>query len=249
MIQRLFISSVQKELAEERQAIRDYVRGDVLLRRFFDAFLFEDLPASDRRADEVYLGEVDRCGLYVGLFGNEYGAVASNGKSPTELEFDRATAKNKPRLIFVKGADDKARDPRMTALIRRAGDQLIRRRFTDTAGLIPALYASLVDYLVSKERVRTGPFDASACQDAELRDLSAEKIRRFVGIARAERGFPLPLKTPTSTVLEHLHLLKGDRPTHAAVLLFGKAPQRFLLSSMVKCAHFHGTEVQKPIPS
>jgi predicted HTH transcriptional regulator len=33
------------------------------------------------------------------------------------------------------------------------------------------------------------------------------------------------------------------------VLLFGRQPQRFLLSSEVKAAHFHGTAVAKPIPS
>lgn len=33
------------------------------------------------------------------------------------------------------------------------------------------------------------------------------------------------------------------------VLLFGRAPQRFLISSEVKCGHFHGTEIAKPIPS
>ena len=33
------------------------------------------------------------------------------------------------------------------------------------------------------------------------------------------------------------------------MLLFGKAPQRFLISSEIKCAHFHGTRVGKPIPS
>ena len=33
------------------------------------------------------------------------------------------------------------------------------------------------------------------------------------------------------------------------MLLFGKRPQRFLISSAVKCAHFHGTRVGKPIPS
>lgn len=36
---------------------------------------------------------------------------------------------------------------------------------------------------------------------------------------------------------------------NAAMLLFGKQPQRFLISSEVKCAHFHGLEVAKPIPS
>ena len=48
---RIFISSVQKEFAAERAALRDYLRGDVLMRRFFDVFLFEDVPAADRRAD------------------------------------------------------------------------------------------------------------------------------------------------------------------------------------------------------
>ncbi len=66
---RIFISSVQNEFAQEREALRDYLREDALLRRFFDAFLFEDAPASDQRPDELYLDEVERCDLYVGLFG------------------------------------------------------------------------------------------------------------------------------------------------------------------------------------
>jgi len=35
----LFISSVQKEFAAERAALRDYLRGDTLMRRFFEPFL------------------------------------------------------------------------------------------------------------------------------------------------------------------------------------------------------------------
>ena len=73
---RLFISSVQKDLAEERQALKDYIEGDTLLRRFFEVFLFEKLPASDRRANDVYLDEVDRCDLYIGaLLPNTWGVV------------------------------------------------------------------------------------------------------------------------------------------------------------------------------
>jgi ATP-dependent DNA helicase RecG len=70
---RLFISSVQKEFVKERAALRDYLRGDALMRRFFDPFLFEDVPTADRRADEVYLHEVEICDIYIGMFGNEYG--------------------------------------------------------------------------------------------------------------------------------------------------------------------------------
>src|SRR3990172_7896946 len=102
----IFVSSVQKELQSERQAVRDFVRGDALLRRFFDVFLFEDLPASDRRADDVYLDEVARCAIYLGLLGDEYGGEDASGVSPTEREFDHATARGKVRLVFVKGALD-----------------------------------------------------------------------------------------------------------------------------------------------
>jgi ATP-dependent DNA helicase RecG len=55
---RIFVSSVQKELAAERRALKDYIQRDPLLGRFFEVFLFEDLPASGRRADEVYLKDL-----------------------------------------------------------------------------------------------------------------------------------------------------------------------------------------------
>ena len=72
-LMRIFISSVQKEFSTERTALRDYLKGDPLLRRFFDIFLFEEVPAADRRTDSVYLDEVGRCDIYLGLFGNDYG--------------------------------------------------------------------------------------------------------------------------------------------------------------------------------
>lgn len=79
---RIFISSVQKEFTEERAALRDYLRGDALMWRFFEPFLFEDVPAADRRAYEVYLDEVDHCDLYLGLFGDDYGYEDAEGVSP-----------------------------------------------------------------------------------------------------------------------------------------------------------------------
>src|SRR5688572_4519008 len=245
----LFVSSVQKELAEERRAVQSFVESDPLLRRFFKVFRFEELPAADRRADAVYLDEVDRCAVYVGLFGNEYGFEDAGGVSPTEREFDRATARGKPRLIFVKGADDKGRHPKMAALVRKAGDQLIRRRFTTVPDLTASLYASLVDHLERTGALRTRPFDASACADASLADVSEEKLRRFLARARGERRFALPADAPVVDALRHLNLLDHGRPSNAAILLFGRAPQRFLPTSEVKCMHFHGTDVRKPIPS
>ena len=245
---RIFISSVQKELAAERRALKDYIQGDPLLRRFFEVFLFEDLPASDRRSDEVYLAEVDRCAIYLGLFGRKYGFEDRSGVSPTEREFVRATERGKERLVFVIGSDDAGRDPKMLNLIRQAGEQVVRRRVRTTPELIAAVYASFVEYLERHGELRTRPFDASACQDATLDDISDKHVRWFLTQAR-ERQYPLADSTPVADVLTHLSLLDKNRPTNAAILLFGRAPQRFLLSSEVKCMHFHGAEIRKPIPS
>ena len=99
---KIFISGVQKELKTERQALKDYIYGDPLLRQFFEVFLFESQPASDRRADDVYLEEVKASDIYLGLFGNNYGPENGKGQSPTHREFLLATKLGKPRLIFIK---------------------------------------------------------------------------------------------------------------------------------------------------
>ena len=245
----IFISSVQREFAEERAALRDYLRGDPLMRRFFDPFLFEDVPATDRRPDALYLDEVERCELYVGLFGDEYGTEDEEGLSPTEREFDHATALGKQRLIFLKAARGTSRHPKMAALIGKAQAGLIRARFGGTEDLVAALYASLVEYLGAQELLRWEPFDVAACPNAGFDDLDPERMVRFVGTAGRARQFPLSEDAPPEALLEHLNLLNKGRPTNAAILLFGRAPQRFLISSQIKCAHFHGTQVAKPIPS
>ena len=246
---RIFVSSVQGEFANERAALRDYIHDDALMRRFFDVFLFEDNPAADRRPDDLYLDEVERADIYVGLFGSDYGNEDDEGKSPTEREFDHATAAGSHRLIFVKGGGDDARHPKMRALIGRAQAGLIRKRFNTAAELVAGLYAALVEYLEVRGLIRWGPFDAAPCTRATVDDLDFERIARFTRTARRARQFPLPEETPVPQLLEHLNLLNEERLTNAAVLLFGKAPQRFLIASEIRCAHFHGTEVAKPIPS
>lgn len=249
MRMRLFMSSVQKELQMERRAVKDFVQGDALLRRYFEVFLFEDLPAADRRADDVYLKEVERSEVYVGLFANEYGNEDYEGLSPTEREFAHATARGKTRLVFVKGTDDKGRHPKMLKLIRNAGSQLIRRRFTDIPDLNAALYASLVEHLERSGELRTLPFDASACPRATLGDISTDRLIWFLAAAHRERNYALSERTPPEKALAHLNLLDGKLPSYAAVLIFCDDPQRFLPTAEVKCLHFHGTEIRKPIPS
>lgn len=242
---RIFLSSIQKELAVERARVRDYVRGSSLLSRYFEIFLFEEVPASDIRADQLYLDEVAACDLYLGIFGYEYGWCDEEGLSPTHREFREASRHHKQRLIFVKGDDEELREEKMGKLISEASDQLIRRRFVEEPELIRLLEAALVQRLEDEGLIQNRPFDAAPCPGTSLADLDEEKITQFAQTALKNR---IVGREPAE-VLTHLNLLVDDRPTHAAILLFGADPQRFLISATVKCAHFHTLEVVKPIPS
>jgi len=68
-------------------------------------------------------------------------------------------------------------------------------------------------------------------------------------LTKKERGFPLSPGTPTGQVLTHLDLLEGSQPSNAAILLFGVKPRKFVPTAEIKCMHYHGTVVAKPIPS
>jgi ATP-dependent DNA helicase RecG len=246
----IFVSSVQKEFASERRAIKDFITRDALLSRFIsEVFLFEDIPAADRRPDNIYLDEVEQCDIYLAILGNDYGWKNEEGKSPTELEFDHATKTHRERLVFVKGTDDKDRDPDMAKLVNRAGHQLTRRRFPDTSGLIGEVYASLVASLESRGDLRSTPFDDTACEGATLRDIDNATVKSFVDTAEASGRLSLKGSHAPKTVLQNFNLLKDNVPTNAAMLLFGKDPRRFFNNAQVHCFHFLGTEKRKPIAS
>jgi len=247
---KIFISSVQKELQSERRAIKDFILNDALLRRFIsEVFLFEDIPACDRRPDDIYLTEVEGCDIYLALLGNEYGWKNEEGKSPTELEFDHATNTHRERLVFVRGDDDKARAPEMADLVRKAGRQLTRRRFSDTPGLIREVYASLVECLENRGAIQSTPFDDSICDGATLRDIDNEQVKTFVEMAESVGRLQLKGSRSPKAILQNFNLLRDGQPSNAAILLFGKNPGRFFNNIQVHCFHFHGTEKQKPIAS
>ena len=247
---KIFISSVQKEFQQIRLDLKAFLLGDAVLHRFIsEVFLFEDLPAKDRRADQVYLEEVERCDIYLGIFGHEYGNEDQEGISPTEHEYDHATKKRKTRLVYVWGSDEKRRAPKMRKPVGKVSGELIRRRVEDVSALTAEVYASLVDYLDNIGALRVPPFDTSACDRANLKDLSRKRIDWFLETARRERGFPLKSNTTTQALLTHLNLLDDGKPTNAAMLLFGSNPQHFHRTAETKCIHCHSTEYRRPFAS
>jgi ATP-dependent DNA helicase RecG len=246
---KVFISSVQRELAAERRAVKENILHDPVLGLFFkDVFLFEDIPAKDQAPDDIYLHEVDRRDIYIGILGNEYGRKNADGLSATEMEFIRATEAHRERLIFI-AKDGSKREPEMAAMIRRIDRQLTRQSFFDIPSLVREVYASLVGFLRERKDIRTTPFDATDCDGSKLSDIDAKQIDLFLENAKSRGRLHLRGGKSTKSVLQHFNLVSDGIPTNAAMLLFGRDPFRFLPNAQVQCLHFRGTEKRKPILS
>jgi len=249
---KIFVSGVQKELAVERRAVKNFISRDVLLSEYFDVFLFEDGCAKSKSAESVFLEEVRDCQIYIGIIGKEYGFVGKGGKSSTEEEYRLAKKLHKTVLIYIKGengANDKKRDIEVQRFIKEIGDAsegFVRRRFADADELTRLVYSSLINFLKEEGIVGRGAFDERMCKDAGVPDIDEEKVRWFLRMAKASRKYPLKQDTPIKDVLVHLNLMKNGRLTNAAVLLFGKNPHKFFIQAEIKCLQFSGTEVRKP---
>lgn len=252
-MKRIFVSSVQKEFAGVRKLLKRFISKNPVLRRFFDTFVFEaDVVACDRRTNELYIDELRKCDIYIGLIGNEYGYEDAEGISPTEREFDEATRLGLTRLLFVLGKNNDGRAIKEAAFLRKVSDALIRARCEDESELLPEIYASLDGLIFEQGGYRIGPFDASLCEGATLGDIDDDKVAWFVDRARRLRNADIEEGMSVESVLRHLKLYSPEVTgglTNSAILLFGRDPQRFCISSEVKCVQWHGRERHKPMLS
>ena len=247
-MEKVFISSVQKEFAKERKALVKYFREDTLLNTFFEPFLFEEVAASGHSPQKVYIEEVKKATIYIGLLGFEYGFEDKEGVSPTEREYDVAKIKGLPRWVFILSGNETSRHPKEKAFISKVGDEVSRKRFTTLEELKKEVYNSCVRYLKQTGKIESRDFDDSLHPDATPKIIDKTKIKDFVAIARIKRNFPLKENATVKDVLSHLNMMRDDKLVNSALLAFAKNPQQFFPTAIIKCAHFHGLQIQKPIP-
>jgi len=245
---KIFISSVQQEFATERVAIAEHLRQHKLLHEYFDIYLFEEGAASGATPAAVYLDEVEGADIYLGIFGKDYGYEFDDGLSPTEMEYNLAAQLYTERWIYISGDATIKRHPKMAALIHRVGGEVARKRVIDIDALIHQVESSAYKFLKQKGVIESKEFDNSLHTYATWSDVSDDLIRDFVVLARDKRDFPLSVDSTKQDVLAHLGLSRDGKLFNSALLLFADHPQRYFPAATVKCAHFHGYEVSKPIP-
>lgn len=86
-------------------------------------------------------------------------------------------------------------------------------------------------------------WDRDICAGATLNDIDHGLVKAYLARARQARQIDLDPNTPIETALESLEVLKGGKPTNAAVLFFSRSPQKFIDSAEIRCAKFRGDDV------
>ncbi len=96
---------------------------------------------------------------------------------------------------------------------------------------------------------KTKPFYISYAKGVNISDLSSEKLKWFVNRSKAERDFVFSSKDNFNELLKELVLIENNKILNAAIMLFGKNPQKYCPAAVIKCCHYYGTEVTRPIPN
>jgi len=95
---------------------------------------------------------------------------------------------------------------------------------------------------------KTIPFYISKAVGASIKDLSQDKMIWFINRAKTERKFTFSSKDNLNDLLKELILVENNILLNAALMLFGKNPQKYCPAAIIKCSHYYGTEVTRPIP-
>lgn len=79
-------------------------------------------------------------------------------------------------------------------------------------------------------------WDSYPAKNAGIRDIDLKKVKDY--IASANETGRKKIKESPLQVLRKLELVKNNKPAWAAILLFGKEPQRFVLQAKIHCGRF-----------
>jgi len=147
----VFVSSTSRDLPEEREAVR--TACDELGLAVVD---MKDFPATGAGATKASLTQLDRAGVFVGVFAHRYGYVeAGHDRSVTESEYDHAGERGLERLCFLlhpsvawpEDRKEPGQGHRVAALKERITQRHVVRWFLNPHDLLHQVYRALEQWL------------------------------------------------------------------------------------------------------
>lgn len=259
---RIFVSSVQKELEDERLIVHNLVSTDPFLSAHCVPVLYEFEPASPDKALEGCLASLDDCHVYLLIVGVQYGTPVG-GMSITHTEYRRARRRKLPVLAFIKGERQMLREAGTVALLAELdADGLKYKRFGNVIELQKEVRAALVKLLrdrfgiaptsdeneIAEQTIEaTSAFESRPLDRVRWQDLDLDVARRL--IAAAEQCKPDELSMEDLLAGAALRGLVWHEPasgrhyaTAAGIVLLAKDPSAVFPQCRILADAYRGTE-------
>lgn len=258
----IFVSSVQKELEDERLIVQNLMNTDPFLSAHCASVLFEYEPASPDKALDSCLKSLGGCQVYLLMVAEQYGKLVSD-LSITHAEYRCAKQNNLPILAFIKGGKDKKREPETNAFLEEIEtDGLKYKRFGNIIELQKEVRAALVKLLkdnfgltptsdeneIAEQTIdATSPFESQPLRRILWKDLDHDVARRFVVSAENKSVNDLSADDVLSAVMMrglawHEHESSDYWATAAGIVLLAKDPSAVFPQCRILADAYRGDE-------
>lgn len=124
-ILKVFVSSTEEDLKEERKVARDailnlYTSKELLFKPVMFEYEIGSHPSSPKQTSLEHVRGSD---IFVGIFGERYGSFLPNeGVSITEREYMEAKKFGKYILVYVKEIEEIKREEKLRDFLKKIGD-------------------------------------------------------------------------------------------------------------------------------
>ena len=161
---RIFVSAVQKELTDERRAVKTLVTSDPFFDEHCVPILYEDEPSMLKPTPQGYLNDLAKCQFYLVIIGSEYGKRIK-GLSATHHEYHFAHEKDMPVLVCVRGDYKVERDQAVQDFIDEIrNDGYKYHRFSDLRKLQRIVLSCLNEYIKTNYHLAPSSREAKTSQ-------------------------------------------------------------------------------------
>ncbi len=258
----VFVSSVQKELEDERVIVQNLLNTDAYLVAHCAPVLYEFEPASPDRALDGCLKTLDGCQVYLLIVGAQYGTLVGD-LSITHAEYRRAKERKLPVLAFIKGERSVKRDAGTDLLLKELDEDGPKyKRFGNVIELQKEVRAALVKLLkerfgitpssdeneIAQQTIEaTSTFESQPMTRVRWKDLDHEVARQMIASAESRKPEALsPSDLLTSASLRGLVWHDPMAPEHfataAGIVLLAKDPSAVFPQCRILADAYRGAE-------
>ena len=261
---RVFVSSVEKELEDERLIIQNLIQTDSFLQKHCSPVLYEFEPASPADALEECLELVAKSQIYILMVWKEYGHEAK-GLSIAHWEYRRAKENNIPVLAFIRGPANLESEAGTEAFLAELkADNLKRKRFGNVIELQKEVRAALVkllegrfgftptsdeDEIAENTIEATSTFESRLLRHVPLAELDITVGRTLIEVAKRGDGAEALADDEILSGLALRGLIRHDPDRHeyyataAGLVVLGKDPSAVFPHCRITVDAYRGTEL------